>query len=128
MLLEIFPGLVVLRPLQRPFTSRTAMGQPILGGFLFCSPPFGLLARVAKIDDVAHVKLGGNQMLLQRATLAPIWSGIATPHADTETRQFRVFEVLAIATGCVAIPLTPDNTRMLEKKNNVGTTMSSRRS
>ena len=45
------------------------MGQPIAGGFLFCSPPFGLFARGAKIDDVAHVKLGGNQMLLQRATL-----------------------------------------------------------
>jgi hypothetical protein len=46
------------------------MGQPIAGGFLFCSPPFGLFAHGAKIDDVAHVKLGGNQMLLQRATLA----------------------------------------------------------
>jgi hypothetical protein len=46
------------------------MGQPIAGGFLFCLPPFGLFARGAKIDDVAHVKLGGNQMLLQRATLA----------------------------------------------------------
>jgi hypothetical protein len=46
------------------------MGQPIAGGFLFCSPPFGLFAHGAKIDDVAHVKLGGNQMLLQKATLA----------------------------------------------------------
>jgi hypothetical protein len=46
------------------------MGQPVAGSFLFSSPPFGLLARGAKIDDVAHVKLGGNQMLLQRATLA----------------------------------------------------------
>ena len=40
------------------------MGQPVLGGLLFGLLPFGLLARGAKIDDVAHVKLGGNQMLL----------------------------------------------------------------
>jgi len=46
------------------------MGQPVAGSFLLGSPPFGLFARGAKIDDVAHVKLGGNQMLLQRATLA----------------------------------------------------------
>ena len=46
------------------------MGQPVAGGFLLSSPPFGLFACGAKIDDVAHVKLGGNQMLLQRATLA----------------------------------------------------------
>jgi len=104
------------------------MGQPVAGNFLLSSPPFGLFACGAKIDDVAHVKLGGNQMLLQRATLAPIWSGIVVPHADIGTRQFRVIEVLAIATGSVAIPLTADNTRMLEKKNNVDTATSSERS
>ena len=70
MLLETFPGLVALRSLQRPFTFRTAMGQPVAGSFLLGSPPFGLLACGAKIDDVAHVKLGGNQMKLQRASLA----------------------------------------------------------
>jgi hypothetical protein len=42
------------------------MGQPVAGSFLLSSPPFGLFAHGAKIDDVAHVKLGGNQMLLQR--------------------------------------------------------------
>jgi hypothetical protein len=69
-LLEIFPGLVALRPLQRPFIFWTAMGQPVAGSFLLDSPPFGLFACGAKIDDVAHVKLGGNQMLLHKATLA----------------------------------------------------------
>ena len=46
------------------------MDQPIAGSFLLGSPPFGLLPCGTKIDDVAHVKLGGNQMLLQRASLA----------------------------------------------------------
>lgn len=51
------------------------MGQPIAGSLLLSSPPFGLFACSAKIDDVAHVKLGGNQMLLQRATLARfVWN------------------------------------------------------
>jgi hypothetical protein len=101
------------------------MGQPVAGSFLFSSPPFGLFSCSTKIDDVAHVKLGGNQMLLQRATLAPIWSGTVTPHADTGTRQFIVYEVLAIATGSVAIPLTANNTRMLERKNTIGAFTSS---
>ena len=67
MLLEIFLGLVVLRPLERPIPFRTAVGQPVAGGRFFGLPPFGLLAYSAKIDEVAHVKLGGNQMLLHRA-------------------------------------------------------------
>ena len=75
------------------------MGQPVAGGLLLGSTPFGLFAHSAKIDDVAHVKLGGNQMLLHRATLGPIWSGAITPYAGTGTRQIRVFRVLAIATG-----------------------------
>ena len=51
------------------------MGQPVAGGFLLVSLPFGLFACGTKIDDVAHVKLGGNQMLLQRATLARfVWN------------------------------------------------------
>lgn len=41
------------------------MVQPVAGRILLSSPPFGLFACGAKIDDVAHVKLGGNQMLLQ---------------------------------------------------------------
>jgi hypothetical protein len=41
------------------------MGQPVLGGLLLGLTPFGLFARGAKIDNVAHVKLGGNQMLLR---------------------------------------------------------------
>jgi hypothetical protein len=69
-LLELFPGLVVLRPLSHPVTFWAAVGQPAAGRLLLSFPPFGLLARGTKIDDVAHVKLGGNQMLLQRATLA----------------------------------------------------------
>ena len=43
------------------------MDQPVPGRLLLGLTPFGLFARGAKIDDVAHVKLGGNQMLLHRA-------------------------------------------------------------
>jgi hypothetical protein len=71
-LLEILLGLVVLRPLPHPVTFRTAVGQPVAGGLLIGLPPFGLLARGAKIDDVAHVKLGGNQMLLR----GPRWPNL----------------------------------------------------
>ena len=96
------------------------MGQPVAGSFLLGSPPFGLFACSAKIDDVAHVKLGGNQMLLQgppwaRFGLELLRRTLTLEHGNSES-----FEVLAIARGSVAIPPTLDNTRMLEKKNNVG--------
>jgi hypothetical protein len=66
---------------------------------------------------MAHVKLGGNQMVLQRATLARFGlellpRTLALEHDNSES----FFEVLAIATGSVAIPPTSDKTRMLEKR------------
>ena len=69
------------------------MGQPVAGSFLFSSPPFGLFARGTKIDDVAHVKLGGNQMLLQRATLARFGlellpRTLALEHGNSESSMY----------------------------------------
>jgi len=61
-LVELSLGFVALGPLQRSFCLRTTVGNPAAGGLLLGLTPFGLLARGAKIDDVAHVKLGGNQM------------------------------------------------------------------
>ena len=46
------------------------MGKPAAGGLLLSLTPLGLLPRGAKIDDVAHVKLGGNQI---------IWLGPSRP-------------------------------------------------
>jgi hypothetical protein len=63
-LLKIFLGLVVLRPLEHAIPFRTAVGQPVSGGLLLGLAAFGLFARCAQIDDVAHVKLGDNQVLL----------------------------------------------------------------
>jgi hypothetical protein len=70
--LEILLGLVALRPLEHPITFRAAMDQPVPCRLLLGLTPFGLFARGAKIDDVAHVKLGGNQMLLH----GPCWPNL----------------------------------------------------
>jgi len=72
------------------------------------------------------VKLGGNQMCCRgpfsaRFGLELLPRTLTLEHGNSES-----FELLAIATGSVAIPLTPDKTRMLEKKNNVGAVTSSR--
>ena len=106
MALEILLGLVVLRPLPHPFTFRTAVGQPVSGGLLLGLTPFGLFARGAKIDDVAHVKLGGNQMLLH----GPCWPNLvwnnyaARWHWNTAIQS--LLSTLQLPWGSVAIPLT----------------------
>lgn len=70
MLVEIFLGFIALQPLQRSLRFRTTVLNPISRRLLLGLTPFSLFARSAKIDDVAHVKLGGNQMLLRRAGAA----------------------------------------------------------
>ena len=92
MLLEILLGLVALRPLEHPITFRAAMDQPVPGCLLLGLTPFGLLARGAKIDDVAHVKLGGNQMLLHgpmaQFGLELLRRTLALEHGNSESLRY----------------------------------------
>ena len=125
MLLEILLGLVPLRSLPRPITFQTAVGQSVAGGLLLGLPPFGLLARSAKIDEVAHVKLGGNQMLLHRAPAARFGLELLCRTLTLEHGNSESSRNLQLPLGSVAIPPMHDNTRMLEKKNSAGAVTSS---
>jgi len=80
------------------------MGQPVLGGLLFGLLPFGLLARGAKIDDVAHVKLGGNQMLLHGPGLAPFGLELLRRTLALEHGNSEFFEYFQLPRGVWLYP------------------------
>jgi hypothetical protein len=68
-LVEVLPGFVVLRPLERLFRLRTSVSKTVLRRLLLGPTPLGLFARGAKIDNGSH-ELDGNRILLLWAILA----------------------------------------------------------
>jgi hypothetical protein len=90
------------------------VNETVLRRLMLRLTPSGLFACGAKIDDGAHVKLDGHQMLLLGAILARLVPMILR-HAYTGTGQLQAMRLqLSIATESVAIPLTLGKTRLFE--------------
>lgn len=119
-MVEVVLRLLVLQPLQLPFGFRSAVRNPVSGCFLFGLPPFGLLACGAEIDDMAHVTLGVDQILLFGANLARFWSGSITPSRRHWNAAIASRDAARNVGGSVAIPLSSGKTRVLERKYYIG--------
>jgi hypothetical protein len=109
-LVETSAGFVVPRLRQSSFGLRAPMCKAAGRCLLLGLAPFGPLARGAEVDEVAHAKLGGNQIC------GLVWNNYAdTVTLDHGNRQ-RKRSRFKLPYGSVAIPAASGKTRLLEQK------------